>query len=129
MKKASLVFVMLALAACGLAHAQNFDLTSGRVPIASLDGLWRFHTGDNPAWADPKFDDSGWSLLRSDQGWSSQGYKDYSGLAWYRFQVTVPAGYNHVSLLLPSIDTCYEVFADGSLIGTYGKMPPNSFPY
>jgi phosphoserine phosphatase RsbU/P len=129
MKKASLVFVMLALAACGLAHAQNFDLTSGRVPIASLDGLWRFHTGDNPAWADPKFDDSGWQLLRSDESWARQGYKGYGGMAWYRFQVTLPAGLDRASLYLPHIGTCYEVYADGKLIGTYGKMPPNSGPY
>ncbi len=99
------------------------------MPLVSLDGLWRFHTGDNPAWADPNFDDSKWQLLRSDREWSSQGYPDYGGLAWYRFQVAVPAGMEHVSLLLPHISTCYEVFADGKLVGTYGKMPPNRMPY
>jgi hypothetical protein len=26
-----------------LARAQSFDLTNGRVPVASLDGFWRFH--------------------------------------------------------------------------------------
>ncbi len=117
------------LSACGLLHAQKFDLTSGRMPLVSLDGLWRFHTGDNPAWADPTFDDSKWQLLRSDRDWASQGYPDYGGLAWYRFQVVVPAGMDHVSLLLPLIATCYEVFADGKLVGTYGKMPPNRMPY
>jgi sigma-B regulation protein RsbU (phosphoserine phosphatase) len=117
------------LGACGLLHAQKFDLTNGRMPLVSLDGLWRFHTGDNSAWADPNFDDSKWSLLRSDREWSSQGYPDYGGLAWYRFQVVVPAGMDHVSLLLPHISTCYEVFADGKLVGTYGKMPPNRMPY
>jgi phosphoserine phosphatase RsbU/P len=129
MKKTLLLVAMLAMVMCGLVRAQSFDLTTGRVPLVSLDGLWRFHTGDNPAWADPNFDDSKWPLLRSDKDWDSQGYKGYGGLAWYRFEVTVPAGLDHVSLSLPPIRTCYEVYADGRLIGTYGKMPPNETPY
>jgi sigma-B regulation protein RsbU (phosphoserine phosphatase) len=124
-----LLFLLLLTGAWSVARAQSFDLTSGRVPMASLDGLWRFHTGDDPAWADPNFDDSKWPLLRSDESWSDQGYKDYGGMAWYRFQVIVPAGLDHVSLYFPYIETCYEVFADGKLIGTYGKMPPNRAPY
>ncbi|MGA2046638.1 MAG: SpoIIE family protein phosphatase [Terracidiphilus sp.] len=129
MKKLPLLLAILALSACFMARAQSFDLTSGRIPLASLDGLWRFHIGDNPAWADPKFDDSQWPLLRSDKDWGSQGYNGYSGLAWYRFEVTVPAGMGQISLYLPSIFTCYEVYADGRLIGTYGKLPPNRGPY
>ena len=129
MEKLPLLLLGLLLGTCCGVRAQSFDLTTGRVPVASLDGLWRFHTGDDPAWAAPNFEDSGWSLLRSDQSWSSQGYKNYSGMAWYRFQVTVPDGLDHVSLYLRHIYTGYEVYADGKLIGTYGKMPPNSLPY
>jgi hypothetical protein len=128
MNKLPLLLLGLLLGACGMLRAQSFDLATGRLPVASLDGLWRFHTGDNPAWADPNFDDSGWSLLRSDQDWSSQGYKNYTGMAWYRFQVTVPAELDHVSLSLPPIASCYEVYADGKLIGSLGKMPPNNGP-
>jgi hypothetical protein len=129
MRKLPLLLLLLAPIVCGWAGAQSFDLSSGRVQVASLDGLWRFHTGDNPAWADPKFDDSQWALLRSDQDWAQQGYQGYSGLAWYRFQVAVPAALDRVSLYLPEIDTCYEVLADGKLIGRYGRMPPNTAPY
>jgi phosphoserine phosphatase RsbU/P len=128
MKKISTLLVLL-LACCGALRAQSFDLTNGRVPVASLDGLWRFHTGDNPAWAGPSFDDSEWPLLKSTRDWGSQGYQGYSGFAWYRFEVTVPAGMDQISLYLPQIRTCYEVYADGRLIGTYGKMPPNAGPY
>jgi len=124
-----LLLMLLAPMACGVLRAQNFDLTTGRVAVSSLDGLWRFHTGDNMSWADPNFDDSQWALLHSDRDWSVQGYKNYGGLAWYRFSVTVPAGLDNVSLYLPRLRTCYEVYADGALIGTYGKMPPNSGGY
>jgi len=127
MKKLAPLLLLLTLSIS--ARAQSFDLTNGRVPVASLDGLWRFHTGDNPAWADPNFDDSQWPLLRSDEDWAQQGYEGYSGLAWYRFQVTAYSGPDYVSLLLPTIRTCYEVYADGQLIGTYGKMPPSHVGY
>jgi sigma-B regulation protein RsbU (phosphoserine phosphatase) len=128
MKKVPLLFALLSLA-CGGLRAQTFDLVNGRVPVASLDGLWRFHTGDNPSWADLNFDDSKWPLMRSTESWSTQGYKDYGGMAWYRFQVIVPAGLDQVSLYLPQIYTCYEVFADGRLIGRYGEMPPKAMPF
>ena len=129
MKKRQWLLALLILSFCGELGAQSFEVKDDNLRVASLDGLWRFHPGDDPAWADPKFDDSKWALLRSDKDWSSQGYKDMSGLAWYRFQLIVPAGLEHVSLSLPRIFTCYEVYADGVLIGTYGKMPPNTTPY
>jgi hypothetical protein len=58
--------LLLALCAPIAIPAQTFDLANSRIPIVSLDGLWRFHPGDNIAWADPGFDDSEWPLLRSD---------------------------------------------------------------
>jgi phosphoserine phosphatase RsbU/P len=126
-KKISLL--LLLLASFLSVHAQSFDLTNGRVPLASLDGLWRFHTGDDPSWADPNFDDSQWPLLRSDEDWFEQGYKGYSGIAWYRFQVSTPADLASISIMLPRVQTCYQVYANGQLIGAYGKMPPNSTSY
>ena len=63
----SVLLVSLLLCAASGLHAQTFNLQSGREAVASLDGLWRFHTGDNPAWSNPNFDDSQWPLLRSDE--------------------------------------------------------------
>jgi hypothetical protein len=111
-------YVALSLLAPQL-RAQNFEILDGNLRVTSIDGLWRFHTGDDATWADPKFDDSQWQLLRSDEDWAQQGYKGYSGLAWYRFQVVAPAGLDRASILLPTIMTCYEVYGDGKLIGTY----------
>ncbi|MGO9775242.1 MAG: hypothetical protein ACLQGT_16415 [Terracidiphilus sp.] len=52
----ALLVAMLLAGWDGALYAQSFDLATGRLPVASLDGLWRFHTGDNPAWADPGFE-------------------------------------------------------------------------
>ena len=128
MNNLPLLLLGLLLGACGVLSAQSFDLTTGCLPVASLDGLWRFHTGDIPAWADPNFDDSSWPLLRSDKSRSSQGYANYKGIAWFRFQVTVPAELEHVSVYLPEFTRSYEVYADGRLIGTYGKLLSKTNP-
>jgi len=129
MKRIRILLWLLALLICVTSHAQSFDFAHDRLPLTSLDGLWRFQTGDDPAWADPAFNDSKWPLLRSDQDWAKQGYKGYSGVAWYRFQLVLPAGSENISLSLPEIDTCYQVYADGKFLGGYGKMPPNTRPY
>jgi Stage II sporulation protein E (SpoIIE) len=111
--------LLAALPGTGL-HAQAFKLETQRVPLVSLDGLWRFHTGDNPEWASPNFDDSNWSLLRSDESWTRQGYPGFTGYAWYRFKVEVPGNGRPVGLLLARMANGYQVYADGKLLGSAG---------
>lgn len=122
------VLLLCLLAAAGRAPAQNFDLENGREPIASLDGFWRFHPGDDMAWASPSLDDAGWPLLRSDQPWSEQGYRGMSGFGWYRFSVTIPPGDQPTDLLLAPIVTSFQVFVEGRFAGGWGNMPPVHTP-
>jgi hypothetical protein len=100
-----------------------------RESLVSLDGQWRFHPGDDPRWADGNFDDSQWPLISSTQGWSEQGYKGMSGLAWYRARIVIPGGGQHLALYIPLITTSYQVFFDGHMIGQFGKMPPHDRVY
>lgn len=109
-------------------HAQTFSLITGREPVTSLDGLWRFHTGDSPLWATASFDDSQWPLIRSDQPWTRQGYPHDTSYAWYRFKVQVPDASKPLSLLLTTIRTGYQVYVDGQLIGSKGSTDPTSDP-
>ena len=53
----------------------------------SLDGPWRFQIGDDPRWADPKFDDSAWQTVKLGQSLVEQGIDAYAGYAWYRLRV------------------------------------------
>lgn len=106
------------------ARAQNFDFANDRTPLVALKGMWRFHTGDNPAWARPDFDDSHWTLLKADEPWDPQGYKGYLGVAWYRFAVTLPAKHGPMALYVPEISDSYQIFANGRVIGQEGGLPP-----
>src|SRR5690242_14955777 len=44
------------------AERQTVSIALGH-STAHLDGPWKFHTGDDPRWADPDFDDSGWESM------------------------------------------------------------------
>jgi hypothetical protein len=107
------------------AIAQTLDLEKNRVAMTDLAGPWRFHTGDDPAWASSSFDDSGWSLLVAGKPWTQQGYTNYSGVAWYRLRVLLHANPGPLSIYLPGVQDCAEVFANGRLIGKLGGMPPH----
>jgi hypothetical protein len=126
-------FALLFVISTNLAHAQVFDLERDRMQMAELHGFWRFHTGDDPdgklGWAKPDFDASSWKLLRSDRSWRSQGFNDFSGFIWYRFQVILPASHPPLALFVPELGTSYQVFADGELIWQFGGLPPNEKVY
>ena len=106
----------------------------------TLDGPWRFHTGDAPGWADPAFDDSGWEsvdltappgahdpdvgLSGYVPGWSARGHAGYKGYAWYRMRISVVAPANSaLALVGPTlVDNAYQVFLDGKLLGGIGDF-------
>jgi hypothetical protein len=55
--------------------------------LLNLDGQWRFHMGDDPAWADPAYNDSEWTAISLSQSLVEQGIDTYTGYAWYRLKV------------------------------------------
>ena len=103
---------------------------------APLDGLWQFHTGDDPAWALPQTPDStgynGWEQLSPDKTWGAQSHPAYTGFAWYRKHVHIsaaPGAAPDIALLIRRIDDAYEIYWNGQLVGHKGSLPPHpSFP-
>jgi hypothetical protein len=96
-----------------------------------LDGPWKFHVGDDPAWSQPDFDDSSWEEidLTPDSstgvalGWTAHGHRGYSGYAWYRLRVDVQGAKRSLALKMPdSFDDAYQVFVNGQRIGEFGKF-------
>jgi Stage II sporulation protein E (SpoIIE) len=105
-----------------------------------LTGPWRFHIGDDPAWAQPQFDDSAWSTMDLTPppgsydpysggsgfvaGWTARGYPGYSGFAWYRLRVNLR---NQVrgglAFKMPAnVDDAYQVYANGEFVGEFGRF-------
>ena len=135
------LFALHALIQTYAIHAQS-TIVLGNATV-ELTGPWRFHPGDNPAWAQPDFDDSGWSRMDLTPpqgsldpymgtsgfvpGWTAHGYPGYSGFAWYRLRVRlrdpVEGG---LALKMPAdVDDAYQVYANGRFIGELGRFSGN----
>lgn len=127
MRQAFLLFFLL-LTGAPLLRAQVFDMDYDRRPLVRLDGVWKFHPGDDPRYAQPGFDDSHWALLKADTDWAAQGYPNLSGVAWYRFQLTVPEHTPPLALYINRLFTTYEVYEDGVLVGGAGRTRPIPSP-
>lgn len=108
-----------------------------------LNGPWKFHKGDNPAWAQADFNDAGWAAMDLTPpqgsydpflgtngfmpGWSALGDSGYSGYAWYRLKVNVQyyAGLSEggLEIKMPNdVDDAYQVFVNGQMIGQFGRF-------
>ena len=118
-----LLWFVFLCASLSPAIAQSFDATPAGGPV-TINAAWRFHTGDDPQWASPDIDDSHWSLLRIDKTWADQGYKGCYGFSWYRIRLKLPATRSPLALGFTEINSANEIYADGKLIGSLGKMRP-----
>lgn len=123
------------------------DITLGQAS-APLYGPWKFTIGDSPVdpktgkplWAERDFDDSKWETVdltpqpgesdptngdsRYVSGWTARGHAGYMGWAWYRLRITVakkPGDRIAISAPL-QVEDGYQVFANGTLVGSLGKF-------
>jgi hypothetical protein len=119
--------------------------------VKVLTGPWKFHPGDNPAWADPKLDDTGWDSLDLSPpdgsydpvtgasgftpGWTAHGYPKLTGFAWYRLHVDVendahaaePAA---LAVTMPiDFDDAYQVYVNGRMVGDFGNFRTRPIEY
>ncbi len=140
-----LAWVSVPIAVRGQAISPQQRAVADPVPVAlghsvvALTGPWKFRIGDNPQWADPNFDDSGWENvdLSANQssldpimgfpgfvpGWTAKGHPGYSGFAWYRIRVRITGADEPLALLGPSsFDDSYQLFTNGRLVGSFGDF-------
>jgi hypothetical protein len=87
--------------------AQTVSLSAWPNGSQALNQGWRTHAGDNPAWAQPAFDDTAWPSI----SFGAQDNDD-AGWRWYRLRVHFPAGHPPLALLVTAGDGSYEVYAN-----------------
>lgn len=130
--RVALVLLLAALAARG-ATAQHtihyLDLDPHQVDGMSmgqpvnLGARWLAHAGDDPAWAQPGFDDSQWPTVKIQVPLAFQGMEDADAV-WYRLHVHVPSNARHLSLMLTRMGGSLEIYANGARLGGWGSMTP-----
>jgi hypothetical protein len=128
------------------AAASGETITLGN-SAATLPGPWKFAPGDSPVqngaplWAQPGFADASWAVMDLAPkagtvdpaystpgfvpGWTARGYPDLHGYAWYRLRVRVKDPGQPLWLKMPNdFDDAYQVYADGNLVGQFGRFSP-----
>ncbi|MBV8327453.1 MAG: hypothetical protein JO178_14285 [Chryseobacterium sp.] len=113
---------------------------NGNYPTITLNGPWKFKTGDSMEWAAPNFNDSTWEninltappgahdgdvgLTGYTGGWTTRGHRGYSGYAWYRIKVSLDSIKGNTLAFTgpPSVDDAYQVFVNGKLLGGAGDF-------
>ncbi|HEY6445152.1 MAG TPA: PP2C family protein-serine/threonine phosphatase, partial [Acidobacteriaceae bacterium] len=118
--------VCLCLLTAGV-QAEVFRAPNPGPGSVTITGPWQFHTSDDMAWANPAYDDSHWEQIRGDDTWGAQTHPSHTGFAWYRKSIDITGADKSLAILIPPVDDVYELFWNGTKIGTYGKLPPGAW--
>jgi serine phosphatase RsbU (regulator of sigma subunit) len=80
---------------------------------------FRWHPGDNVEWAKPSFNDKDWEMLPNRQF----PFQKWTGIGWFRY-LLIPDPFMNTMPLGISLIPCgaVELYLDGQLIATYGKV-------
>lgn len=108
--------------------------------VVVLNGPWKFKVGDDPRWAEAKFDDSEWERVDLTaaagardgdvgisgyvSGWAARGHAGYSGYAWYRMRVPEECERIQCAAMVgpTAVDSAYQVWVDNLSIGGEGDF-------
>ncbi len=82
---------------------------------------WLFSAEDNPAFASPSYDDSGWKIVSVDRPPASYGIADLSHV-WYRLHLHVKPQARLLAIETQYTSGSYEIYMNGVRLGSNGKM-------
>lgn len=125
MKPAVLTLLLISLLR-GPAWAQ-FRLDSLPADNVALDKGFRWHTGDNPAWASPTFNDHRWDTLPAFPGIKKHlASLRRTGIGWIRVPFDIGSGVANQPLSLRMYQRgAADLYLDGKLIQQYGTISRN----
>ena len=114
----------LFLTACArVAWAQGFDATGIRQP-ADLDAGWLIHAGDDPAYAQPDFDDSRWMPFDAHTDIKTIFKTSHPDVIWYRMHVKLSPDEAALALREQKIARAFEVYVNGERLIAAGEIAP-----
>lgn len=120
---AFLLFVAGAPALPAQSAAPVFDATHIHEPV-NLGGTWLVHVGDDPAFARPDFDDSGWARFDSSSSIESLYGREKPAVVWYRLRVKVDSEETGLGLSENNISRAFEIYGNGQRLIANGQVAP-----
>jgi signal transduction histidine kinase len=113
------------LGAAHLEHQRNAFGFSGLSYYDAETLGWRFHAGDDAAWAKTEFPDSAWAKASPSAITNSASRSpDFAraNIGWFRVHIRIDSSLNEQSFMLVlSLVGAAEVYVDGQMIGQYGQ--------
>lgn len=84
---------------------------------------WRYHAGDDTAWANPGYDDRDWEEATTRLSPQKLPNSGWSGRGWFRLHLTVDSALVNqpLALLFPQRGAA-EIYLDGKRIQSFGKV-------
>lgn len=92
--------------------------------IELTNNLWKYHPGDDPAWAMPDIDDSAWQSLNPAFGPAALPPDGWEGVGWFRLHIATDAALINrpLGLAIWQAGTS-QLYLDGKWIYTFGENP------
>lgn len=123
-------YLFLLLILCGVQTAQGqIPMQIDSIPEAGqfLNRGWRWHHGDNPAWAGVTLNDSRWDTVKMGASLKDLPQLEKSGVGWFRCTFILDSAVLSLPLALRVWHSgAAEVFLDGQLFRRYGQIGPNA---
>ncbi len=122
-----LLAVLLPLFTRGQATGARIISIDPDSPANRIEGAWRYHPGDDPAWAHPAFSDEGWTYRPAElykQGRADSGGA-FPGIGWFRTRIAIDTSLVGTPLAISMEHTgASEVFLNGKRIVRHGEILP-----
>jgi serine phosphatase RsbU (regulator of sigma subunit) len=122
------IFVLLSPVFLKAQNGEIFTLTDaalkGDTPVELGKLPWKYHAGDDVAWAARDFDDKLWETI---EGTAVKpeflSRKDWNGRAWFRLKIKVDenAADKNVALITTQRGAS-EIYLDGQLLAKFGEI-------
>ncbi len=117
-----LLLVPLAPLCAQTPQAGTFDATTLRHPTP-LSMTWLLKAGDDPAYSQPGFDDSKWTVVDPNET-LLRTFQDRPEIVWYRLHVKVAPNDTGLALGEFYLDSAFEIYVNGKKLISTGSVSP-----
>jgi len=122
MKKFLFAIIFLGFSSAYGQSVANSDLDL-RVLPSKVTGQWKFHPGDDPAWADTGFNDRNWQHVDPTRFRHYLPQALNAPIGWFRLRLNVaPALRGKAVALIVNQFGAAEIYFNGTLIRTIGRI-------
>ena len=98
-----------------------------RIDKLSSDGIlldkgWKFHVGDDPAYANAHYDDKAWKTINPALDIYDLPQIPRSGIVWFRLHLSIDSSLFNQLVLIIQQSGASEIYLDGKLIHHFGTI-------